>query len=327
MVSDEIGAVVIGRNEGERLIRCLQSIGSNAIEIVYVDSGSTDGSEHAAARLGALVVKLDLSYPFTAARARNEGFAALVARRPNVHFVQFIDGDCELDPGWLDVAVKFISQRRDLAIVCGRRREKYPTTSIYNELCDIEWDTPVGEATACGGDSLVRADAFRDVGGFRNDLIAGEEPELCLRMRAKSWKIWRIDADMTRHDAAITRFRQWWLRCVRSGYGMSQVSRLHKRSPFRIWKREVRSAVIWGGALPAMIALAILMSAFGMLGILIYPVQVCRLAMYRGARNPNSWIFAFFTVLAQFPEFQGIIKFHWRRFMRVKAELIEYKST
>src|SRR5262245_28643656 len=96
-----MGIVVIGRNEGERLIRCLQSAKSHTDDIVYVDSGSTDGSTRTAENLGILVVKLDLAQPFTAARARNEGFAALKALRPDIRFVQFVDGDCELVDDWL----------------------------------------------------------------------------------------------------------------------------------------------------------------------------------------------------------------------------------
>ena len=315
MFSDEIAAVVIGRNEGKRLINCLQSIGPTAIEVVYVDSGSTDGSQDAAERLGAFVVKLDLSLPFTAARARNEGFTAVTGRMSNIKFIQFIDGDCELDSRWLDTALKFINQRNDVAVVCGRRREKYPRTSIYNLLCDIEWNTPIGEASACGGDALVRVEAFRAVGGFRGQLIAGEEPELCLRMREKGWKIWRIDSAMTRHDAAVTRFGQWWLRSVRSGYGMWEVSRLHKYSPFCIWKRELQSTIFWSSLVPIAIGLATLASPFALVGILIYPLQVCRIAFYRGLRAPYSWTYALFTMLAHFPLFQGILKFQWHRFI------------
>src|SRR5262249_38599912 len=137
---------------------------------VYVDSGSTDGSAAAATKLGVLVVKLDNSKPLSAARARNEGFAALVAHNPGVQFVEFVDGDCEIVPGWLDTALKFLEQRSDVAVACGRRREQHPEASIYNRLCDIEWDTPVGEATVCGGDAMIRAEPFKIVGGYRSEL-------------------------------------------------------------------------------------------------------------------------------------------------------------
>ncbi len=325
MISDEIAAVVIGRNEGERLVRCLMSVRPQVKFMVYVDSGSVDGSTEAAERLGASVVNLDMAEPFTAARARNAGYAAVKALMPDIRFVQFIDGDCELVNGWLDVAAKFISQQSDIAVVCGRRRERYPSASVYNRLCDLEWDTPIGQAAACGGDSLVRVEALEAVGGFRTQLIAGEEPELCLRLRERRWKVWRLDAEMTRHDVAITRFGQWWGRAVRFGYGATEVSRLHWRSPLAIWKRELARAIFWGALVPVSIALAALFHPIALTAVLIYPAQICRVAIARGPTSSQSWAYAFYMTLAKFAELQGILKFYWRRFRRQAVELIEYK--
>lgn len=124
MADPVIDAVAIGRNEGARLIRCLDSlVAAGFRRIVYVDSGSDDGSQDAARQRGVTVVRLDVSQPFTAARARNAGVAALPGGAEAPDFVQFIDGDCELVPGWLPVAAAFLSAHPDAAIACGRRRE------------------------------------------------------------------------------------------------------------------------------------------------------------------------------------------------------------
>ena len=147
-----IGLVVIGRNEGERLRQCLLSGIGKVAHIVYVDSGSTDGSIELARALGVDVVELDLSTPFTAARARNAGFAHLLQKDAQLEFVQFVDGDCEVVEGWIGSALAQLEAQSDVAVVCGRRRERFPEQSIYNRLCDMEWDTPIGEAKACGGD-------------------------------------------------------------------------------------------------------------------------------------------------------------------------------
>jgi glycosyltransferase involved in cell wall biosynthesis len=325
MISDEIGIVAIGRNEGERLIRCLTSVKSESHNIVYVDSGSIDGSVVAAAKIGAHVVKLDLTRPFTAARARNEGFAALKELNPNVRFVQFIDGDCILFPGWLDSARAFIKYRSDIAITCGRRRELHPTASVYNQLCDLEWGTPIGDAISCGGDSLVRVEAFEAAGGFRAELIAGEEPELCVRLRKIGWKIWRLDADMTMHDAAMTRIGQFWARAVRGGYAYAEVSRLHKTSPYGIWRRETVRAIFWGGLLPLIICLGALIRPVALAGAVVYLLQICRVAFARGPSSFQSWVYALFITMAKFAEFQGIAKYYWHQFTRRNAALIEYK--
>lgn len=271
-----IGVVVIGRNEGQRLERCLVSLAHGADKVIYVDSGSTDGSLQLAANLGVAVLALDMSIPFTAARARNEGFAALQRLLPSMQLVQFVDGDCEVNATWLATAQAFLEQHPAVAVVCGRRRERFPQRSVYNLLCDLEWDTPVGEAKACGGDALMRADAFAAVGGFRPDLIAGEEPELCVRLRANGWKIWRLAAEMTLHDAGMTRFSQWWRRSLRAGHAYAEGAYLHGQPPERHWLRESRRAWLWGLGIPLVIALAcLLLGGWGLLLLLIYPCRPC----------------------------------------------------
>jgi GT2 family glycosyltransferase len=301
-----IGVVVIGRNEGQRLARCLESVPDGVL--VYVDSGSTDGSPALARAQGVDVVELDAATPFTAARARNAG----VKRLPEVEYVQFLDGDCELAMGWLEKAGKFLSENPRIAVVCGRLREKHPQRSVYNLLCDIEWDAPRGEARTCGGIAMMRRAALASVGGWRSDLIAGEEPEICARLRAAGWRIWRLDAEMAAHDAAILRFGQWWRRTLRGGYAFAQGAAL----------RESRSAWLWGFALP-LSALAALpwLGLWTLIILAAYPLQVVRLAL-RGTRSPReNWWRALFLVLGKFAEVAGQIKFRLER----KARLIEYK--
>ncbi|MGE8096683.1 glycosyltransferase family 2 protein [Pseudomonas fluorescens] len=321
-----IGVVVIGRNEGLRLERCLASLGGAAQKVIYVDSGSTDGSVQMARRLGVEVVELDMSIPFTAARARNEGFACVQRLLPAMRYVQFVDGDCEVVGGWLPRAQAFLDAQPEVAVVCGRRRERFPQRSIYNLLCDLEWDTPIGEAKACGGDALIRADAFAAVSGFRADLIAGEEPELCVRLRANGWKVWRLADEMTLHDAAMTRFGQWWRRTLRGGYAFAEGAFLHGAAPEQHWQRESRRAWLWGLGVPLATMIASLMLGwFGLLLLLVYPLQVVRLAR-RGDRSAReNWLQAFFLVLSKFPEMLGQVKFLLHRLGAGKTALIEYK--
>ncbi len=245
--------------------------------------------------------------------------------RPKICFVQFIDGDCILVQGWLDTALEFFKHRNDVAVVCGRRRESHPAETIYNQLTDLEWDTPIGEALACGGDALVRVEAFEAVYGFRSQLIAGEEPEFCLRLRENGWKIWRLDAEMTRHDAAMTRFSQWWVRAVRCGYAYAEVSRLHGSSPFAIWKRETIRAVFWGGLLPAAICFGTVIHPAALGGTFAYFLQICRIAYANGPASLRSWTYGLYMTLSKFAEFFGILKFYWGYWCDYNTKLIEYK--
>ena len=321
-----IGVVVIGRNEGLRLERCLASLEGVADKVVYVDSGSVDGSVHRARQRGVEVLALDMTQPFTAARARNEGFTRLQRVLPAMRYVQFVDGDCEVAAAWLPRAYAFLQSQPMVAVVCGRRRERFPQRSVYNLLCDLEWDTPVGEARACGGDALMRADAFAAVSGYRASLIAGEEPELCVRLRAAGWKIWRLAEEMTLHDAAMTRFGQWWQRSLRAGYAFAEGALLHGAAPERHWLRESRRAWFWGLGVPlAIVALSAVLGGWGLWLLLIYPLQVARLAR-RGSRSTReNWLQAIFLVLGKFPEMLGQVKFLLNRFGAGKTVLIEYK--
>jgi GT2 family glycosyltransferase len=325
-----LGSVAIGRNEGERLKRCLQSLSLAANTVVYVDSGSTDGSVQWARDHGVQVVELDMSQPFTAARARNSGFELLRQLRPEIAYVQFVDGDCELDVHWPTQAVSFLEANPNVGVVCGRRRERYPEQTIFNWLCDQEWQGPTGDVRACGGDAMIRASAFKSVGGYRSDLVAGEEPELCVRLRAAGWRIWRLDQEMTLHDAAMTRFGQWWRRTMRGGYAFAQGAYLHGAAPEHHWVWEARRAWIWGLWLPlACLAAGVVTSPWlgpwGFTSFLIYPLQVIR----QTARNHGSLrqraTLALFQVLARFPEALGQLKFTRDRWFGRHAQLIEYK--
>jgi len=293
---------------------------------VYVDSGSTDGSVALARQFGADVVALDLARPFTAARARNAGFERLLQLQPQLRWVQFVDGDCELAPGWLAEARRFLEARADLAVACGRLRERRPEASVYNQLCDIEWNTPVGEARACGGIAMMRVDALRAAGGFDEALIAGEEPELCVRLRAAGWRIWRLGAEMAWHDAAMTRFGQWWRRTLRGGYAFAQGAAMHGAPPERHWVRETRSALAWGAGVPlAALAAMALAGPWGALVLLAYPAQVGRLALRSGAAQPLRWRRPLFLVLGKLPEALGVLRFLLHRMQGRHGALIEYK--
>ena len=295
---ESVGAVVIGRNEGPRLHACLASIVGRFDTIVYVDSGSTDDSMAIAAGFGISSVLLDSRRPFTAARARNTGFRYLRQRMPDVAHVQFLDGDCVLSSHWLDTARAVMRRAPEAAVVCGRRRERHPHASVYNWLCDREWNTPVGEARACGGDALMRVAAFEAAGGFAEDIIAGEEPDLCHRLRGAGWRVYRIASEMSVHDAAMTRFSQWWQRNRRSGHASAEALARRGRDEPRLL-RQVLSNLFWASPL----------------SLPLWPLLWARMTRRLGPR------LASFTLLGKLPHAQGQLHYWLRRAPR----LIEYK--
>ena len=314
-----LAAVVIGRNEGKRLVRCLASLSGQVAPVIYVDSGSTDDSVQAAQAAGAEVIELDMDIPFTAARARNAGLER-VKSVSEASFVQVIDGDCELCDGWTETALSFLKAHPKVAMVAGRLRERFPEVSLWNRLADAEWDTPLGETEAVGGIAVLRREAVDAMGGYRASLIAGEEPELCLRLRRAGWAIWRLDVDMALHDIAMTRFSQWWRRTRRHGYAIAEGAGLHGAGPERYCRSQVRRALLWGLAVPLVAVAGILFTPFAPLVLLVWPAQVLRL---RG--RGESWAGAFFLVVGKLAEAQGVVGYHLARLKGAGTRIIEYK--
>lgn len=335
---NDVGVVAIGRNEGQRLRICLASVSGRGMPVVYVDSASTDGSVEAARALGVEVVALDLSRPFSAARARNEGSERLLQIEPELRFVQFVDGDCEVVAGWMEHAKREIERLPAAAVVCGRRRERYPEKSVYNRLADLEWDTPVGEAKSCGGDSMMRVGAFRAAGGFDASVAAGEEPELCQRLRDAGHKVYRLDAEMTLHDSAMLQFRQWWKRAVRSGYGAADVAaRFGSRGLF---VGQVKSARCWAIGWPALVVAGALAGALVFqsaiaaivlqaVAVALLPLQMLRLALRVRRRVPDyrtALAYGALTMIGKWAHLAGQIQYQRDRAAGRNTRLIEYKT-
>lgn len=326
-----VGIVVIGRNEGARLIACLESARSHDGPVVYVDSGSSDGSAAAARPLCDQVVELDPARPFSAARARNEGFEALLQRHPDVAYVQFIDGDCTVLPGWIEASSAAMALDPARAVVVGPLQERRPDASVYNRLCALEWKSPVGDILnfgSLGGIMLVRAQVFSRLGGFNDKVIAGEDSEFGVRVGLAGLKITKIGAPMATHDADIHRFGQWWRRATRAGHAIGQRFSLNGRGPLHDCARERRSVLVWGIALPATILLLAPITHGASLllagGYLLLSYRIARYRLGQGDSRADAWLYARFVTLAKFAEAIGLIKFHLNRLMG-RIRIIEYK--
>ncbi len=329
--ASHIGFVVIGRNEGDRL-----KVGLNAIKklcsespAVYVDSGSTDGSVAFAKSLGIDVVELDLSIPFTAARARNAGFKKLLEENPTLTFVQFMDGDCELLPGWVEAATSKLLEEEKIAVVSGRREERYPEASVYNTLMDIEWNTPVGETRAVLGDMCVKVPIFQEIGGFSENIIAAEDDDLCIRARRVGYKVFRVDATMSRHDANIMQLSQWYKRSKRGGHGYANINHLHGNGPDKYFRRELISVSLWGAAVPlAFVFFLFVYPKASFIILILYTLFVCKTILRRWKTGDSFNIaFAYGALIftGKVPEFFGVIEYWKNRLLSRKHQLIEYK--
>ena len=337
-----IGVVVIGRNEGERLKRCLSSIQSQHNgPVVYVDSGSTDGSADYARSVGVDVVDLNISVPFTMARGRNTGLDYLVDRHSYCQFVQFVDGDCEMVAGWIKTGLQFLENHQDYAGVCGNRSERFPDATIYNQLIDMEWQGRAGEVDACGGDAIYCIDQFQAVGCFNEAMIAGEEADLCLRLRQLGSRLMRLDSPMTVHDANMQYFSQWWKRSVRCGHAYAHGYDMHKNDVQvgggKYKRKAVLSSFIYGLGLPGLLVLSFLVlmaNPSATVQFLLFTGVVMVLAFYlrvffktaeSKSTSPYSRLYAGFILLGKFPEVQGVLHYYLNKALGKTSKIIEYK--
>ena len=321
-----VAAVVIGRNEGLRLQRCLTSLQGQVTRIVYVDSGSTDDSVSFARSIGALVVELDNSLPFTAARGRNAGFLAL--RDDGLpDYVQFVDGDCGVEPGWVASGQATLDARPEIGIVTGWRTEITPEASVYNALAEVEWHRPPGDIRSCGGDMMVRSTAFTAVRGFDPRIIASEDEEFCLRVRATGLRVHRLPLIMTHHDANMTRFSEWWRRTVRSGHGFAEVGRLQPDH----FVPERRRVWVYGGLVPLIAVVGIVTGRWLLLllalGIWGFNWLRTLQGLIRNGQPPaQAAHHAVFLTLSKIPNMQGMLTFYFRRLKGADMQIIEYKG-
>lgn len=327
-----IGIVVIGRNEGEFLRQSLESALLASETVVYVDSGSTDNSLEIAAALEVDIIELDPSIAFTAARAYNTGVDHLLASNSSVEFVQFLDGDAQLMIGWVKAAYETMLQDPEVAVICGRRCEKFPEQSIYNLLADMEWDTPIGEVTECGPESMMRLSLFQIVGGFNTSLIAGEEPEICFRLQQRGGKILRINATASQHDMNMTQLNQWWRRARRGGYAFAEEAWIHRQEAGQYRIRECLRIWLWTLGLP--LSTIVLIQVTTGFSLLLWPIGYV-FALYktyswvsqeRAYSSAKSMIYSIFCLLIKFPELHGQIEFLLLRLLRRDRRIIEYKT-
>jgi glycosyltransferase involved in cell wall biosynthesis len=326
----DVGVVIIGRNEGERFRRCLRSVLGRARPIVYVDSGSSDGSIAFAegfAGDGVEVVRLDMSTPFTASRARNAGLDRLLELAPGVALVQFVDGDCEIREGWLEAAAAEFAKDVRVAVVDGRLRERFPEKSIYNRLADLEWDKPVGDGGYCGGNAMMRVERVMSAGKFDAGLLAGEEPDLCRRIKEQGGIVRRLAVEMAYHDIAMTRLGQWWTRMRKNGYGMAGLCLYGEGSQRDIFRRQFRSTVFWGLFFPVLVTAAAVVCGlwwglmYGLLVLgcgaglfLVQAFRIARQAMSRGVGFLDAVRYGILMLIAKSAMMHGTInrvRDHW----------------
>jgi glycosyltransferase involved in cell wall biosynthesis len=159
-------------------------------EVILADSGSSDRT-----------VEIACEYPITVVRLKHVDERRcgvgpqLGFQKARGEFVYILDGDMELDPGFLPEAVAAMDADSRLGGIAGTVHEESEANYQFRgrKRRGHERQARVCEWLDMGG--LYRVEALRDVGYFSNrNLHACEEMELGLRLCAAGWTLRRITA-------------------------------------------------------------------------------------------------------------------------------------
>jgi glycosyltransferase involved in cell wall biosynthesis len=329
-----VSIVVIGRNEGERLRHCLQSIVEMKVlnfetETIYVDSGSTDESVTVAQSLGVKAISLVCERP-SAAAGRNAGWRAAQGQ-----FVLFLDGDTLLHPDFVADSLSEFAED-DVAVVWGHRRELCPQNSIYNRVLDLDWIYRAGLTTFCGGDALFRRRILVQTSGFDETLIAGEEPELCRRIAALGSKILHVDRKMTAHDLAIRHWTQYWKRAVRAGHAYAEVAERFRNTDNPFWsdasaRNQSGALVLIGIVLFGWLACFFLWAVWPLMVTFLLLAGLMMRSAWRSRWKSSSLIllllYGIHSHLQQIPIYWGQLRYRRNRRRGERSALLEYKQS
>ncbi|MBN1452689.1 MAG: glycosyltransferase [Anaerolineales bacterium] len=226
--------MIIARNEAAHIGRAIEAAldGVKAwpqTEILLVDSASTDATVEIAQRYPISIVRLSPEQFLSAAAGRYIGMLHTQGT-----FILHLDGDMELEPGWLEQAIPILAAHPEAAGVDGYYRNLYVRDGqVLSEgrMCEGPSDRVSTTSYFCGA-ALYRRSALKAVGGFNPYLISNEEPELSIRLRHAGFTLLRIPTLLCIHYGPPENSWEYILRRFRinlwAGYG--QVPRYHLRS-------------------------------------------------------------------------------------------------
>lgn len=178
-------SIVIPAFNEERLItQCLSSVSESLAanrkagftsEVIVVDNNSTDKTPDLARQSGARVIFEPINQ---IGRARNTGAAVATG-----DWFLFVDADSLLNPGMVADILKMADSGKYVG--CGSTMQM-PNSPWYGTVILKIWTViSVTFRWASGALVVCRADAFRDVGGFNQELYAADEIDLSRQL--KQW--------------------------------------------------------------------------------------------------------------------------------------------
>jgi len=193
-----LSIVIPAFNEARLIERCLRSVVASVAqnltagftsEVIVVDNNSTDNTANLARQAGARVVFEPINQ---IGRARNAGAAEATGE-----WLLFLDADSVLSPGLLADIVRVIEDGKSAGCGSTLRMEGLPWWA--NLTLRLWTGTSILFRWAAGALVVCRRDAFRDVGGFNQDLYAMDEIRLSKQLKQWGWQRGLQFTILTRH--------------------------------------------------------------------------------------------------------------------------------
>ncbi len=201
-----VSVVIAAHNEEKHIHDSISAIEDmdyprELIEIILVDSNSSDNTWSIGSKLADKCVKINSPYP-TAGESFNAGI--LVS---NHDYVWISGGDIILDANFLRIAISALKENQDVAVVTGywieMKKSGFNKTLDnmdlrYRQYKDFFADTPNG--------GVFRKKVLFALNGYDERIRKGQETELGQRLRDKGWYILKKNHPQGRHDYDIVGF-------------------------------------------------------------------------------------------------------------------------
>lgn len=176
--------------------RTLARAGVEGEAVVILRAG--DPYSEAVRAPGARVIEVGPDGPLTPGGNRNRG-----CEGATTEWLCLLDGDIELEEGFLSRALVFLESRPEVAGFAGHLDERHWRGGrVVGGDHDLYRIGSGGEIRVLGAAWLCRRLAFDQVGGFDPALPAEEDFEICVRLRRAGWKLWTESEVMGWHDCA-----------------------------------------------------------------------------------------------------------------------------
>lgn len=259
----KISIVIITRNEAKNIARGIESVlqviqGKTQIELLLVDSASTDAT-----------VEIASQYPIRIIRLKSDWFHSVSAGRfigmLNTHgeLVLHMDGDMELDPQWLDRSVGYLTEHPDVGAVGGYwRNVNLVDGQIVSEEDEFRFDR-IMEVRYVGGAAVYRRSAIQKMGGFQPYLRGEEGVYMSMGIRFAGYKVVYLPYLMSRHFCIPRKSLAGGTRKFKLGFflGYGQVLRSYVGSKIfwiYLWERSLYTAAYLTGILVFLVSLSLM---------------------------------------------------------------------